>query len=383
MGLIDQGLIQRALQEGQVFLRGTGLAEHVLQVEEGVVILAAQNAVVHLHVLSFEIQDAGAVAVEEGAAGGGQGLQGAAVDHRDRRSVHRIVLVCGKIVHASRLQVRDFRLEEMSGERLVIEPGARNLARRDGQVGTHVPEFPGHLHRGHQARVEEDVVQFVRDGGREVLDLDFLGLGTGRIVLLSESLPPGTPVDGTAAVILAVARTGIAEISFRKPSGGVRRHDGAVTCRREVFLHPVEHFGHHRGVGDGLTDGPDLEGVGPEPAVVGIEADHGRSRFGGIVPRGLGQVAEEQEDVVILVLSGKVALLKVVDVGPDVAAQRIEAGLVQEHHLPVSLRNIPVGAHVQGEIQPVPHAGAESEERLERQKYVPDLRHKIGSEKQS
>ena len=151
----------------------------------------------------------------------------------------------------------------------------------------------------------------------------------------------------------------------------------------EGFLHPVEHFGHHGGIGDGGSDGPDLEGVRPELAMVGIEADHDRRRFGSIVPRRLGQMTEEQEDVVILAFSGKIALLQVGDIGRHIAAQRIEAGLVQEHHLAVRLRNIPVGADIQGKIQPVPLAGAESEERHERQKYVPDFRHKIGSEKQS
>ena len=148
--------------------------------------------------------------------------------------------------------------------------------------------------------------------------------------------------------------------------------DGAVTGGRELVLHPFEDLGHRFLVDDGRSGGPYLQRIRPSSTVIVIEPEQDRGRVRRIVLILFGQVAENQEDVIIPAFSGKISFLELVDVVADVAAQGVEAGLVQEHHL-AGLSAI--GAHGQVQVEPVPLAGAE-QQRQERQEYEPDFLHK-------
>ena len=372
MGLKHDRLVQGGLERGEVRLRRAGLPDHVLEVEESVVALAAHQAVIHLDIRAAQVPDAGTVPVEKVPADVGQGIQPAAVHQGDGGPIHGVVHIGVVVVLADGLHIRDLRFEQMLGEAPEIQARRRNLAGGSDQERADVPQFPGDLHGAHQTGVEQDVVQLVGDGGRQVLDLHLLRPGPGGIILLAERLEPRAPGNG-AAPVRAFVLLGIAEVAFRQIAGGVGGEDGAVTGRREFLPDPVEHFRHHLLVGDGRTRRPGLERVRAGLAMLAVQAVDDRGRVLGIDPPVVRRlVAEDEDDILIPPLFWEITLPENVDVAVDVVAQGVEAGLVQEQHLAGFLSE---RAHGQGHVQAVLLAGAEQQGQ-DGQEYEPDFRHK-------
>ena len=256
---------------------------------------------------------------------------------------------------------------------LVVETGRRNLAGRGSDIRAYVPELPGNLHRGHQAGVEEDIIQFVGNGRRKVVQLDFFLFRAGGIVFLAERVQPGrSPVDAASPPVLALIFLGIAVIIVRKPSRRMGGKDGPVTGCRECFPDQVQDFRDHRGIRDRSTGRPYLQRVRTGFATHLVQADEGRLRLLGIIPVRPGHMAEYQQDIVVPAVPGQIAFLEGRDVRGDVAAQRIESGFIEQHHLACFLS---IRAHGQSKVQPVPLAG-ENRQQQEEKGYEASVFHK-------
>ena len=294
----------------------------------------ARSVVVPLH--RGELADADRVPVRrhDGAERVREGLQLGAVHQRDRpvgTAGHAAVVVVELL--AIRQQVRLLAAEHVPGKGLVDHPVLHHLRRGEDHVPADVLEVPGHLDRTHQAGIQDQVVQFHRQGIHEVGEFHPIGpaVRTGRRGPGAEGLGRG-PCRIALRHTFADARSfAVGSVSARDPAGAVGRGDHPVVVRREQF-HDIRQSR--------------LQGLlrrGNRHIVIGLEGIGDRLAFGAAVdadePRRVGRAVvalrgvDEGHDRLVLPQTGQDPLLDLGKILHQVGTQVVVAQAAVDEHL--------------------------------------------------
>ncbi len=239
-------------------------------------------------------------------------LQLLAVDQRDgAAAVIDIVVVK---LSAIGMEIRLGVGKNIPRKNGISHPGTPDLRRRNDQLVRDVPELPGDLYAAGQAGVQDEVVEVVRDGRREVGQLD-----------PALPRPDALLADGRKLFIILIIRW--------QPATSVRRDNHPVAPRGKLLADLVHHPPERLcGGADGdVRVGP--EGVADGLAVPAAVDAHQHRRVGGVVVAGRGGRVQEGQDGLVVAQGREHVALEVLDVLAKVGLEVVVAHAVVDQDL--------------------------------------------------
>ena len=323
----ERGVQLRELRGGCAEIDGEvpQVVEETQRTRRIIIALGARQAVRH-HV---------AMRRNDGREGLRQCIQFRAVHQHDGAGAAGagLIIIIIEILPAVGQQVGLAAAEHVPGQGLVDHPVGEDLRRRCDDIIADIPDFPGHLDRTHQAGVEDEVIQVHRDGVHEIGELHPADVIRIALELVADGLgggPGGLAGRGTETYAGSLA---VAVVTCRYPTSSVGGEQHPVGARREEFLDVLQRLVERLlGRAQGHVD-IGLEGVGDGPAAGAAQDADQLRRVGRRIIAGGRRVVAECQNGPVARDAGEDALLHVLEILQQVAAEVVVSQPDIDQHL--------------------------------------------------